>query len=313
MTNRCAGSATIWAAVVAVLSLSASAAAQTSQTVDRTPHEVPAARTWVAPRTPDGQPDIQGAWTRRVPDMAGYALEGDPDDDHLLLSAGCAQGIVGCERSREEIEAEVVKRRGRRGTIIVDPPDGKVPYQPWAAAKRQDITANHTNPRGPGDIDPQASCLLGGVPRVTYQEVTGIRIHQVPGNVILTYEFNHAYRVIPLDGRPHVGRAIALWMGDSRGHWEGNTLVVDVTNHTDRTWFDVVGTFHSDAMHVVERFTFVDSATIQYEATITDPKVFTRPWKIAFPLVRNTQQGFEHLEMACHEGERSSGLMLRGR
>jgi hypothetical protein len=100
-------------------------------------------------------------------------------------------------------------------------------------------------------------------------------------------------------------------MGDSRGRWEGNTLVVNVTNHTDRTWFDVIGTFHSDALHVVERFTFVDSNTIHYEATITDPKVFTRPWKIAFPLIRNTQPGFERLEMACHEGERSFGLMLR--
>lgn len=313
MVNRCVGSATVWATTVAVLSLSASAAAQTSQAVGGTTHAVPAERTWVPPRTPDGQPDIQGVWNRRVPDMAGYAVEGGHNDDHLLLSAGCAQGIVGCERSTEEIEAEVARRRDQRGTIIVDPPGGKVPYQPWAAAKRQDITANHTNPRGPGDIDPQSRCFLGGVPRVTYQEVTGIQIDQVPGNVILTYEFNHAYRIIPLDGRPHVGGAITLWMGDSRGRWEGNTLVVDVTNHTDRTWFDVVGTFHSDALHVVERYTFVDSATIHYEATITDPKVFTRPWKIAFPLIRNTQRGFEHLEMACHEGERSFGLMLRGK
>ena len=246
-----------------------------------------------------------------MPDMAGYALEGGHNDEHLLLSAGCSQGIVACERSTEEIEAEVARRRGQRGTIIVDPPDGKVPYQPWAAAKRQEITANHTNPRSPADIDPQTPCFLGGVPRVTYQEATGIQIDQVPGNVILTYEFNHAYRIVPLDGRPHVGGAIALWMGDSRGRWEGNTLVVDVTNHTDRTWFDVVGTFHSDALHVVERYTFVDPATIHYEATITDPKVFTRPWTIAFPLVRNTQRGFERLEMACHEGERSFGLMLR--
>jgi hypothetical protein len=310
VVHQCVGSATVWAATVAVLSLSASAAAQTSQAVGGTTHAVPAERTWVPPRTPDGQPGIQGVWTRRVPDMAGYALEGGHNDDHLLLSAGCAQGIVGCERSSEEIEAEVARRRGQRGTIIVDPRDGKVPYQPWAAAKRQKITAYHTNPRGPEDVDPQSRCFLGGVPRVTYQEVTGIQIDQVPGNVILTYEFNHAYRIIPLDGRPHVGGAITLWMGDSRGRWEGNTLVVDVTNHTDRTWFDVVGTFHSDALHVVERYTLVDSDTIHYEATITDPKVFTQPWKIAFPLIRNTQRGFERLEMACHEGERSFGLML---
>ena len=96
MANRCVGSATVWA-TAAVLSLPASAAPQTSQAVGGTNHAVPAERTWVPPRTPDGQPDIQGVWTRRVPDMAGYALEGGDNDDHLLLSAGCAQGIVGCE------------------------------------------------------------------------------------------------------------------------------------------------------------------------------------------------------------------------
>jgi hypothetical protein len=83
-----------------------------------------------------------------------------------------------------------------------------------------------------------------------------------------------------------------------------------VTNHNDRTWFDIVGSFHSDALHVVERFTLVDPDTIHYQGTITDPKVFSRPWTVAFPITRNKQPGFEHLEMACHEGERSFGLML---
>lgn len=311
MAKRCVGSATVWAAAVAVLSLPAPTAAQRPQATEGGAPAAAAERTWTPPRTPDGQPNIQGVWTRRVPDMAGYALEGGHNDEHLLLSSGCSQSIVACERSREEIEVEVARRKGQRGTIIVDPPDGRVPYQPWAAAKRQETIANHTNPRGPADIDPQSRCFLGGVPRVTYQEVTGMQIDQVPGHVILTYEFNHAYRVIPLDGRPHVGKGIALWMGDSRGRWDGNTLVVEVTNHNDRTWFDVVGTFHSDALHVVERFTVADANTIQYEATITDPKVFTRPWTIAFPIIRNTQQRFERLEMACHEGERSVDLMLR--
>ena len=241
--------------------------------------------------------------------MASYSLEGGNNEEHVLLSAGCAQGVVDCERSAEELYSAAARRR-EHVSVIVDPPDGKVPYQPWAAAKRQDITDHHTNPRRLGDVDPQARCLLSGVPRMNYQEITGIQIHQIPGYVLINYEFNHTYRIIPLDGRPHIGERVKLWMGDSRGRWEGNTLVLDVTNHNYRTWFDLVGTFHSDALHVVERWTFVDADTINYEATIEDPKVFTRPWKMAFPLERRKEPGFELLEMACHEGERSFELML---
>jgi len=262
------------------------------------------------PRTPDGQPDIQGVWTRRVVGMSSYSLERGANEEHALLSAGCAQDVVDCERSAEELNAAVARRRGEHVSVIVDPPDGKVPYQPWAAARRQDIADHHTNPRGLADVDPQARCLLSGVPRMNYQEVTAIQIHQIPGYLLVNYEFNHTYRIIPLDGRPHVGAGVKLWMGDSRGRWEGQTLVVDVTNHNDRTWFDIVGSFHTDALHVVERWTFVDADTIHYEATLDDPKVFTRPWKMAFPLARRKAPGVELLEMACHEGERSLKLML---
>jgi hypothetical protein len=130
-------------------------------------------------RTPDGQPDIQGVWNRRVTGMATYSLEGGGNEEHILLSGGCAQGIVGCERPPEEIRAQAEKRRNEYVTIITDPPGGKLPYLPWAAAKRQGIAANHTNPRGPGDIDPMARCFPVGVPRATYHEVTGMQIHQV--------------------------------------------------------------------------------------------------------------------------------------
>jgi hypothetical protein len=93
-----------------------------------------------------------------------------------------------------------------------------------------------------------------------------------------------------------------MWMGDSRGRWEGNTLVIDVTNHNDLTWFDQAGGYHSDALHVVERLTFVDADTINYEATLEDPKAYTRPWKIAFTILRHKEEGFELLEDACFEG-----------
>jgi hypothetical protein len=308
VTNRDFGSLTTLAILVAMASLTQAPVAGQRPASDASPNH--AAKTWTPSRTPDGQPDVRGMWSRRVVG-AGYSLESGSNAEHLLLSAGCAQGIVGCERSAEELNAINGGRRGENFvSIIVDPPDGKVPYQPWAAAKRQGITDHHTNPRGLGDVDPQARCLLSGVPRMNYQEMTAIQIHQIPGYVLINAEFNHNYRVIPLDGRPHIGEHVKLWMGDSRGRWEGNTLVVDVTNHNDRTWFDIVGTFHSDALHVVERWTFVDADTINYEATIEDPTVFTRPWKMAFPIQRRNEPGFELLEMACHEGERSFNLML---
>ncbi len=113
-----------------------------------------------------------------------------------------------------------------------------------------------------------------------------LQILQPPGHVVFLAGFNHSYRVVPLDGRPHLPENVKLFMGDSRGRWEGNTLIVDVTNNNDKTWLDVIGSFHSDALHVVERFTVVDARTINYEATIEDPKVYTRPWKLALVLER---------------------------
>jgi hypothetical protein len=127
--------------------------------------------------------------------------------------------------------------------------------------------------------------------------------------------------VIPLDGRPHAPAGVRLWNGDSRGRWERNTLVVDVTNFlvdaanfNMQPWFDSHGTFYSDALHVVERYTFVNADTIRYEATVEDPKVFTRPWQVGFTVARNKQPGFELLEEACVEGERNTpGMINAGR
>jgi len=119
----------------------------------------------------------------------------------------------------------------------------------------------------------------------------------------MIWEFMHAYRVIPLDGRPHIDPSIKLYEGDSRGKWEGDTLVIDVTNQSGRSWLDQSANFHSDAIHVVERITPVDSNNLAYEATIEDPKVYTRPWKIKYFFSRIMDPDFEHLEFACIEGE----------
>ena len=185
---------------------------------------------------------------------------------------------------------------------IVDPPDGRIPLQSWAVARRQEIAKNYRDPKGNlAYMDPSARCLAAGVPRINYiTPYNGYQFLQVPGYVVLLAEWNHEARIIPLDGRPHPSPVHRFWMGDSRGRWEGTTLVVDVTNFNGKAWFDWL-TFHSDALHVVERFTLVDADTINYEARIEDPKVFTRPWTIAFPFKRGAP-GYRLFEYACHEG-----------
>ena len=127
----------------------------------------------------------------------------------------------------------------------------------------------------------------------------------------MLFEDNHAFRTIPLDGRPRLGQDIQLWRADSRGQWEGDSLVIDVTNVSDQPRFDVVGNFHSDALHVVERLRLVDADTIDYRATMDDPKVYTRPWTMAIVIRRVKEKGFELLESACHEGNRDLEQLLR--
>jgi len=132
--------------------------------------------------------------------------------------------------------------------------------------------------------------------------------------VVILYESNHSYRVIPLDGRPHPPAQVKLWMGDSRGRWEGNTLVVDVTNFNEETWIDSHGSFHSDALHVVERWTPAGPDRIDYSVTLEDPKVFTRPWKMAFAVNRNREKNYEIWEDSRHEGEQDvEGILSAGR
>ena len=142
---------------------------------------------------------------------------------------------------------------------------------------------------------------------------TQIEILQSATHVLILFERAHTYRIIPLDARPHIGGTIGLWQGDSRGHWEGSSLAVDVTNQSGRAWFDQAGNFYTSAAHMVERFTLIDADTIHYQVTIDDPTVYTRPWTMAFPLRRNKQPGFRLLEEACHEGERNTQPLDRSR
>jgi hypothetical protein len=177
---------------------------------------------------------------------------------------------------------------------------GAIPYQPWAAAKKLE---NFTNRQ---TADPLAKCYMPGVPRIMYMEYP-FQIFQTADQVAMAFEWSQVYRLIYVNGKPPLHEGFDSWMGSSRGRWEGKTLVVEVTDHNDKTWFDMAGDFHSDALHVTERYTMLDADTIQYEATITDPKVFTKPWKISVPLVR--QKNVDRvLEYQCQaEAEEASG------
>ena len=241
---------------------------------------------WTPSRLPDGQPDIRGHWISDAVGGAHSVEDGrDPDADVIQGRAG-----------------------ERNPILIVDPADGRIPYQPAAAARRQQLLRDIFTPTRREHVDPHIRALLDGVPRNNY--VPGeMQILQVAGAVVILYESNHSYRVIPLDG-PHPPAQVKLWMGDSRGRWEGNTLVVDVTNFNEDTWIDSHGTFHSDALHVVERWTPAGLDRIDYSVTLDDPKVFTRPWKMAFAVNRNRDKNYEIWEDSRHEGERDVDSIL---
>ncbi|HXD16521.1 MAG TPA: hypothetical protein VN654_05840 [Vicinamibacterales bacterium] len=229
------------------------------------------AMTFTPPRTPDGKPDMQGIWR------------------------GQSGGV-------ENIEAHAGNGDVNAGpTFVVDPPDGKVPYQPWGFAQRKENFEKY--------IDPNVSCLSSGVPRMLYTP-GDIAIVQSPGTFVITHSRSHTFRVIPTGAQPQVSASVALALGSSRGRWEGNTLVVDVTNQNGRTWLDQAGNFESAAAHVVERFTMIDADTIHYEARIEDPVVYTRPWTMAFAIRRVMDPRYEVYEEACHEGEQDTEHLL---
>jgi hypothetical protein len=167
-----------------------------------------------------------------------------------------------------------------------------LPYQPWAAAKQKDNFAHRAT------ADPEAKCKLPGVPRITYMPYP-FQILQTPSTVMLLYEYVHAMRSVYLNSQHPAGH-IDWWMGDSRGRWDGDTLVVDVVDFNDETWFDRTGNFHSDELHLIERYTPMDRDHITYEVTIEDPKVFTKPWKMTMPLYRRVEKQIQLLEYECY-------------
>jgi hypothetical protein len=250
---------------------------------------------WRPEIRPDGQPDIEGRW--RAHPTGTFDLT-DPK--------------TGGGRIQELLDIQAGRPRQTYQSRVVDPPDGQIPYQPWAREKQQAIAKYAEHPLRPEHIDPQTRCLPGAVPRSFFHSAN--HIVQPPGYVVFLTTNNHAARIIPLDGRPPLGHDIKLWMGDSRGRWEGNTLVVDVRNQNAKGRFDMVGNFASDEVYIEERWTIVDENTIDYTATFHDPNVYTRPWTIRAQAVRippsDEPYGDELWEDACHEGERSADHLI---
>jgi hypothetical protein len=177
------------------------------------------------------------------------------------------------------------------GQSIVE--GNEIPYQPSALAQRQENYKNRLT------ADPEAMCRMVGVPRIMYMPYP-LQIVQTPKQISILSEYVHTVRNIYMDSK-HPEGPIEWWMGDSRGRWEDDTLVVDVVHFTDQTWFDRSGNFHSGELHVVERITRTGPDHLLYEATIEDPKVFTRPWKISMPLYRRVEKGVQLLEYECHD------------
>jgi hypothetical protein len=289
-------------------------------------------RRWTPPKTADGQPDLQGVWNfstitplERPAEFAGRPFL---TDEEIAEREKRAQ-VAATDEARSEDKTRDVSAayndfwwdRGtkvvptKRTSLIVDPPDGRIPALTPEAQKREAArAAARQRMAGPEDFDLNDRCLVGfnsGPPIVPDAYNNHIQIFQTRTHVAVVNEMVHSARLIPLDGRPHVGAAIRQWTGDSRGHWDGNTLVVDTTNFSDQGR-GLMGGFRGSGdenMHLVERFTRVGPDTLLYEFTITDPTTYTRPWSVELPMARTDDRMFEY---ACHEGNYALANMLRG-
>jgi len=189
-----------------------------------------------------------------------------------------------------DIQAHSARRGVPASAGVVE--GDELPYQPGALAKKKENYGSRQT------ADTEAKCYLPGVPRIMY-EPHPFQIVQTPRVVMMLFEYIHATRNVFMD-TPHLRGPLDFWMGDSRGRWEGDTLVVDVVHFNDQTWFDRAGNFHSDALHVVERYTLTDPDHLSYSATIEDPKVFTRPWKMNMVFYRHTEPNFQLLDYECY-------------
>jgi hypothetical protein len=275
--------------------------------------------TYVPPRTPDGQPDVSGLYLA-IPLPRSV-------ETPLVPMANRAPNRANGEFSYSLNERPKLPEGAIARPAGVDPADGKIPLTPEALARRKDIIAKQEKVEY---LDGRVLCLAPGIPRSTIPApVVGYQIFQKPGYVVIFYEQSHLYRTIPLDGRPVLDPSIRKAMGVSRGHWEGNVLVVEVTNFTtnfDNNW--VIGAVsatpgipaeslttghgipHSDRYRVTERYTPIDANTIHYEARISDEQVFTQPWTVAWYAFARAPKDYVPIEYACFEGNEKNLMLM---
>ena len=265
---------------------------------------------WKAPRTPWGHPDLEGTWTSD--DMKGVPMSRAPQYGNRLYLTDQEFAARAKQRQTARVvdDARTGTFRNEEGSrefsytsMVTDPPDGRVPAL-TAAARARPRQAQGSFGVGPWekiqDFSLYDRCItrgaIGSIMPAVYGN--GVRIMQSPDAVVITYEMIHDTRIIPLTTKPTLGSSIQLFMGDARGHFEGDTLVVESSNFTNRT--SVGGTVHSTALHLTERFTRVDPQMIDYEITVNDPETFTRPWTMRMTITQ--QPGYEIYEYGCHEG-----------
>ena len=217
---------------------------------------------WTPPLNAYGDPDIEGRWTERS-DITTYSIQAGLDD-------------------RDE-HTQIGGQRPQLGEPIMTP-DKKIPYLPWAATFADFLHEQHYGAWTGAYLDPVSRGLLEGLPRLHYQGA--MEIYQFPDYISVSYAYGHAYRIIYTDGRPHPPSNVKLWMGDSRGHWEGDTFVSEVTKLNGQSWFDIVGSFSTDALTMVERWKFSGPERIDYEVTMTDPNAYREPWTMGMVLAK---------------------------
>jgi hypothetical protein len=286
------------------------------------------AKPWIPPRTVDGHPDLQGTWNtstltplERPAEFAAKPFlteqetseyearllrEGNRDRRGATpkVDVGGAYNEFWFERGSHIVQT-------RRTSLVIDPPDGRIPPLTPEGHKRQAALAEYRKQHagdGPEDFNLNNRCILwptGGPPMLPGGYNNNYQIVQSRGYVSILVEMIHDARIIPIDNRPHLPTNVQQWMGDSRGHWAGDTLFVETTNFTNKTNFRGA----SEKMRLVERFTRTDANTIMYEFTVNDPSSFTRPWTVQIPMKKTSEP---LLEYACHEGNYAMEGMLGG-